>query len=185
MKWVRNIHLYISQCTPNKNQWKVNHTLKKKQDIINHVKKLNTLLISAMAKSTICTISDKAKKVQTVLSYKIPLICGFNTATITIAYLIHYLTQLKIYPIPSLSKILAAIPSSSSHLIQHLTPVYPSCIQSLTNSHTLKLTAYYINISNIYIYIYIYIYTVHEEVFISTTVSNTYLFHYILRVYYV
>jgi hypothetical protein len=132
-----------------------------------------------MDKSTICTISDKAKKVQTVISYKLPLLCGFNTATITIAYFIHYLTQLKIYSIPTLSKIPAAIPFSSTHLVQHSTPVYTSCIQSLPNSHTLKLTAYYINISNTVTFIY----TVHEEVLISTTVSNTYLLHYILRVY--
>ena len=105
---------------------------------------MNTLLISAVAKSTICTISDKAKEITDCAKLETPLLCGFNTATITITYLIYYLTQLTTYSITSLSKIPAAIPSSSSHLIQHLISVHTSCIQYIANSHTLKLIAFYI-----------------------------------------
>ena len=93
------------------------------------------------------------------------------------------------------------IPSSSSHLIQHLMPVYTSCIKFLPKSHILKLIAFYINIRktvkhththtymdthkhlNIYIYIYIYIYlcvcvcvcvcTIQEEVNIYVSLNST------------
>ena len=99
----------------------------------------------------------RLKKLQTVLSQKLPLLCGFNIAIIIFAYLIHYVTQLTTYPIPSPSKIPAAIPSYSRHLIHHLKPVYTSCIQFLPTSHTLKLTAFYININNTVPYIYVYI----------------------------
>ena len=49
---------------------------------------------------------------------------------------------------PPLGTPLAAIPSFSSHFIWHLTPLYTSCIQFLPTSHTLELSAFYINISN-------------------------------------
>jgi hypothetical protein len=121
-----------------------------------------------MVKSTTCTIYEKDKKNYRLCYVRNSPPLWFNTATITIAYLIHYPTQLKIYPNPSLSK----IPSSSSHLIQHLTPVYTTCIQFFPNSHTLKLIAFHINISNSNIYIYvcvcvcIYIYTHTQYIYI-------------------
>ena len=119
-----------------------------------------------MAKSIICTILITGKKFQTVLRKKIPLLCRLNTATFS--HLIHYLTQMTTYTIPSLSKIPAAKPSSSRHYFQHLTPVYTCCIQFPPYSHTLKINAFYINIKETCIYI------AHEEVMFSTSLTATY-----------
>lgn len=53
-----------------------------------------------MAKNTICTNCDKAKKITDSAKLQTPPPLYLKTATISIPYLILYLTQLTTYPTP-------------------------------------------------------------------------------------
>jgi hypothetical protein len=123
-----------------------------------------------------CTNCDEAKKITDCAKLETPPPLCLNTATITIPYLIPYLTQLTTYPTPPLSQIPTVLSSSLSPLIQNLMSVYTSCLHFLSNSHRLKLIVYfYINI----ITTVTCAYNIHEDVIINMAVSNPYLLYYL------